>query len=1031
MNRLASCLVISLGCVFLFHIQLHASLSKSVAFNPCNAPINTPVLKSPSNGSSFQVPGATVYWYQEWNSTFYKLKVATDPQMNNIVFADDSVTGLSRIIPNLNYNSTYYWNLQAGNSQQLSKVTETWSFTTMPDNPKAVTTHPRLWITQNDLPRLRSWAVQSNPVFVAMQIALIEAIDVYNTKFFPGGVPNPNWPDLGNITWSGYVSEQYAEFFAFWSLIDPIVTNRPIQAKRARNLIMYAIDLALLGSAKDQPYRDPLFMTYDRSRVYGEAYGLTVDWIYNAKDENNQNILSDADKSKIRKVFMRWCEEQLDAYNHPEPIGIINDKILLDNKIQLRWVYNNYYSGHARNMTMMALCLDEQDDPPLDPSLHFTAFKNSLRSYLYNATGAWLYQQYAMYGETDEVISDFGLPSNFSGLGLGNGGLSVEGALYGESMAFVAGGLLALKTAGWADEMIVGKQAKLIGNIYWTKLMDGLFHSVTPGPKVFPEATYYGPIYQAACYGDLLRTWIDAGYIGVSGCIGILEEKNKNQKQVDKARWFSRNVIEGGMPRLTDRIVRIWPGSNATNAILYFMLLDPNGSNPPDPRPEIPTVFYDPAFQRLLSRTDWTPNANWFNWHCHWTTINHQSGDGNQFEFFRKGEWLIKERSGYANDLKGYTSEFHNTLALQNDVPPNMYWFEGVTSAKGGQWTNGTNVGDPIAVTSLYPEFDYVTGDATNLYNRQGATDILYAVRSMLWLKPDHIIVYDRARTKTANRFKRFHLQVTAPVTISGNEAHLHTPGGQKLYLSNLLPESAVITSDTSENFNMVAYLEPTTDQINIEDPSNPSNIRFLNVLQGADGSVAKDSVLRIQSNAGTNFDGAVVNHTAVLFANEWNAVFDFTKYTIPNSASLQIVTGVPANSGFDVSLMADGSQYEVTIRRGSQLKSDSAGVLIIKTLNVADVDLIKESEPNLFFEISPNPFTNKTNLKYELKESSLISLDILDLNGKVIYKILQSKTQNAGQHEQIFNNDALASGVYICRLKCNAQAQCLRIVVD
>ena len=34
--------------------------------------------------------------------------------------------------------------------------------------PQPVPSHPRLWITTNDLPRLRSWATPTNPVYQAL-----------------------------------------------------------------------------------------------------------------------------------------------------------------------------------------------------------------------------------------------------------------------------------------------------------------------------------------------------------------------------------------------------------------------------------------------------------------------------------------------------------------------------------------------------------------------------------------------------------------------------------------------------------------------------------------------------------------------------------------------------------------------------------------------------------------------------------------------------------------------------------------------
>ena len=55
-----------------------------------------------------------------------------------------------------------------------------------------------------------------------------------------------------------------------------------------------------------------------------------------------------------------------------------------------------------------------------------------------------------------------------------------------------------------------------------------------------------------------------------------------------------------------------------------------------------------------------------FDYRSSWESINHQDGDGGQFELYRNGEWLTKEMSNYDNNDLGQTSVYHNTLALQN-----------------------------------------------------------------------------------------------------------------------------------------------------------------------------------------------------------------------------------------------------------------------------------------------------------------------------------------------------------------------------
>ena len=54
-----------------------------------------------------------------------------------------------------------------------------------------------------------------------------------------------------------------------------------------------------------------------------------------------------------------------------------------------------------------------------------------------------------------------------------------------------------------------------------------------------------------------------------------------------------------------------------------------------------------------------------FDYRASWISINHQDGDGGQFEFYRNGEWLTKEMSNYDNNALGMTTVYHNTLACR------------------------------------------------------------------------------------------------------------------------------------------------------------------------------------------------------------------------------------------------------------------------------------------------------------------------------------------------------------------------------
>jgi hypothetical protein len=377
--------------------------------------------------------------------------------------------------------------------------------------PQPVTSHPRLWITTNDLPRLRSWASPTNPVYQALLPVLTATMTHYDTQYFPGGVPNSNWPDFGDSQgYTGLISEEDAFILALFSLIHPNSTQRAIYAQRAANLIRVAMTEAAKGTLAGAPFRDRDFATYNRANATLETMPLAVDWIYNALDTNGQPVLGAADKLTIRNGFLTWAEQcryASTAGGDAPPLNVVNDPSrLCPNHAAYRMAANNYYLSHARMLTLMSLAIDPADDPPLNPNLPDSAPTNSLRAYISIATGAWLFQEYAMFGEGAQVAADYGLLGYGTDFGCANGGLPPKGMLYGHSLGFLLSPLLALQTAGFNGANLSGPQCKLIGAPMWDRFCDAWLSALMPAPTVIEG---YLPLeYQFMGYGDMLRLYM-------------------------------------------------------------------------------------------------------------------------------------------------------------------------------------------------------------------------------------------------------------------------------------------------------------------------------------------------------------------------------------------------------------------------------------------------------------------------------------------------------------------------------------------
>jgi hypothetical protein len=770
--------------------------------------------------------------------------------------------------------------------------------------------HPRLWLTASDLPRLRSWAVESNPFWQDGLLVLAERL---KGDMDSGAVPNK---DTGSDSWEEFPTESYAELFAFMSLVHPDEAVRTDYAQRARTLLMYVMNQAVKGPNETAPFQSPEFQasSKDRARWWGEGFPLTVDWIYPS--------LSAEDKTTIRTVFLRWSDEIVQTgYHHPEPVGLTNDSALLADPAVYRWGVNNYVTAHMRNLGLMALALDPADDPG-----------GKLGAYLSTAVGAHLY------------MADYLMRNDAAG------GLMPEGFEYGpQTLAYLAQFLLALQTSGNDDPNAWGPQANLAGNQFWNDLIPAFLNSLSSRTVLIPEYEYKGPVYQPAWYGDGFNYWVP-DMIESFGPLGIYDQRTGNADRLNAVRWIQTNVAPGGAEMISERAS---DPETFLDSILYFMLFDPAAAPPTDPRPETPPVVFASGIGKLLARTGWGDDASWFTYGLGWKAIDHQHGDGNGFELYRNGEWLTKLLVGYGTNIDAADpansyyfpgSDHQNTLSLENDPPDHneIDDYRHMTWLHGSQWQFDAQADPVILAMSIQPGFIYALGDATNLYDSayELSTDITQANRSVVWLAPDTIVVYDRATSKTADRFKRFWLNLPADATVSGSRTTMLTAGGQQLAIDTLLPAGAVPSvAPLDIQLDNIATGDPTRYQFVVEAPGAPADARFLNVLQAGDAGATLSPAQAFASDDGS-YAGVLVDGTAVLFPVTLGTTVQSLTYTLPAAANAQIITGLVPGASYDV--RADQSTVSVTT--GSAHTADAGGVLVI-----GDIPAVLDTAPLAF----------------------------------------------------------------------------------
>lgn len=80
-------------------------------------------------------------------------------------------------------------------------------------------------------------------------------------------------------------------------------------------------------------------------------------------------------------------------------------------------------------------------------------------------------------------------------------------------------------------------------------------------------------------------------------------------------------------------------------------------------------------------------------------------------------------------------------------------------------------------------------------------------------------------------------------------------------------------------------------------------------------------------------------------------------------------------------------------------------------------------------FTIAPNPFNDVFNIQYEVLEESPISIDIYNLNGRLLQTVLDGEMHQKGRYTQNINASDLPPGVYLVKLLNGNNQQVKRLV--
>ncbi len=159
-------------------------------------------LFSPPNNVKCAPPNIHLAWNAAPGFNFYRLVVATDTNLTNVVYLKDSITILYEDVENLNYSTKYYWQVAAWRTAgDTTLVSEIWNFTTLArpattlfpiDSSYCVTKSTKfVW---NSAPYAVKYVLQISrvPTFVGPTVTY-DTISIDTTKFITNLLPNTRY----------------------------------------------------------------------------------------------------------------------------------------------------------------------------------------------------------------------------------------------------------------------------------------------------------------------------------------------------------------------------------------------------------------------------------------------------------------------------------------------------------------------------------------------------------------------------------------------------------------------------------------------------------------------------------------------------------------------------------------------------------------------------------------------------------------------------------------------------------------------
>jgi len=253
-------------------IKVNCGYNYTISLSGIQSNLTIPFLISPENNATNQPLSPTIQWQAVENATSYTLQVSLTSEFTDLVVNQSGIETTEFQLNNLEYNTTYFWRVNATDGEQSSDWSEVWSFTTeeQPLNELTINLNSGWNLISSNIVPENTNIIDIFSEVNNLKLVKNQAGNIYDPAFGINTIGN--W----NINYGYWVYMTAPSILQILGLeVNPLET--PINLNQGWNLISYLRNSDMLAPDALQGISGSMLFAKDKmGNLYHPGYGINT-----------------------------------------------------------------------------------------------------------------------------------------------------------------------------------------------------------------------------------------------------------------------------------------------------------------------------------------------------------------------------------------------------------------------------------------------------------------------------------------------------------------------------------------------------------------------------------------------------------------------------------------------------------------------------------------------------------------------------------------------------------------------------------